>query len=327
MTDTALIVTSPAAIAVHPDAGALVQAFLSGKSARTLAAYRQDLIDFANFAGVGTLDAAAQILLGNGPGAANLTAITYRAALLDRGLAAATVNRRLAALRSLVTLAKTVGMIDFDLTVPGVKSEPYRDTAGPGGEGFARMLAVTDGLRDAKGMRDRALLRLLHDLALRRGEVVSLDLAHVNLHGRTVAVRGKGRTERIALRMPEITRATLAAWIEVRGTEPGPLFTNLDRARKGDRLTGTSVYRIVQRIGRDAGLDVWPHGLRHLAITRALDATSGNVRAVRDFSRHASIQTVMLYDDCRTSRQGEIAALVAGYAAGGITRGRAPRWR
>jgi hypothetical protein len=35
----------------------------------------------------------------------------------------------------------------------------------------------------------------------------------------------------------------------------------------------------------------------------------------------------MLYDDRRTSRQAEIANLVAGYAAGGITRGRAARRR
>jgi integrase len=81
----------------------------------------------------------------------------------------------------------------------------------------------------------------------------------------------------------------------------------------------------VRRIGQDGSLDVWPHGQRHLAITRALDVTSGNVRAVRDFSRHASIQTVMLYDDKRTSKQGEIAALVAGYAATETIRGR--RWQ
>jgi integrase/recombinase XerC len=322
MTDTALITTNPAAIALQPDATALVQTFLSGKSERTLTAYRQDLEDFRAFLAAGSLDEAAQILLGRGPGAANMTTLNYRAHLMERGLSASTVNRRLAALRSMVDLAQTVGMIGFALKVPGVKSQSYRDTRGPGDEGLRRMLAVVEARGDAKGIRDRALLRLLHDLALRRGEVVSLDLAHVNLPGRTVAVLGKGKTERIVLKMPEITRDALAAWIDVRGAAPGPLFTNLDRARKGDRLTGTSIYRTVQRIGQDAGLDVWPHGLRHLAITRALDVTSGNVRAVRDFSRHASIQTVMLYDDKRTSKQGEIAALVAGYAATQTVRGR-----
>ena len=45
------------------------------------------------------LDAAAERLLGNGPGAANGLALSYRANLIDRQLAAATVNRRLAALR------------------------------------------------------------------------------------------------------------------------------------------------------------------------------------------------------------------------------------
>ena len=40
-----------------------------------------------------------------------------------------------------------------------------------------------------------------------------------------------------------------------------------------------------------------PHGLRHTAVTTALDATNGDVRSVRRFSRHADIGTVLIYDD------------------------------
>jgi hypothetical protein len=46
------------------------------------------------------------------------------------------------------------------------------------------------------------------------------------------------------------------------------------------------------------------------------------VRVVRDFSRHPRIQPVMLYDDRRTSKQGEIAAHVAGFAVPKTARGR-----
>lgn len=62
------------------------------------------------------------------------------------------------------------------------------------------------------------------------------------------------------------------AWLAECGTEVGPLFTNFDHAQKGDgRLSGTSIYRLVQRPGTLAGLGdkVRPHGLRHLAITTA----------------------------------------------------------
>ena len=71
--------------------------------------------------------------------------------------------------------------------------------------------------------------------------------------------------------LPEPTKAALKAWLQVRGTEDGPLFVNFDRAGKGERLTGSAVYFIVRELGTKAGLSVRPHGLRHLAITSALD--------------------------------------------------------
>jgi integrase len=48
-----------------------------------------------------------------------------------------------------------------------------------------------------KWERDLALIRLMHDLGLRRGEVVTLDLADVDLDAGTVAVVGKGKSERM----------------------------------------------------------------------------------------------------------------------------------
>ena len=81
-----------------------------------------------------------------------------------------------------------------------------------------------------------------------------------------------------------------------------------------DRLTATSVYRMVVALGRKAGLPnpTRPHGLRHEAITRALDKTNGDARTVQRFSRHADIRTVLLYDDRRKDSAGDVAKLVAG---------------
>src|SRR5262249_57201015 len=56
----------------------------------------------------------------------------YRGAMLDAGLAPATVNRRLSALRSIVQLGRTFGMVTWSLEIDGVKTKAYRDTAGPG---------------------------------------------------------------------------------------------------------------------------------------------------------------------------------------------------
>ncbi len=85
------------------------------------------------------------------------------------------------------------------------------------------------------------------------------------------------------------------------------------RAPQGtNRLTGDAVARLVKALGLKAGLarEVRPHGLRHEAITRALDLCAGDVRRVRHFSRHAKIETLLRYDDNRRDEAGAIARLL-----------------
>jgi integrase/recombinase XerC len=53
-----------------------------------------------------------------------------------------------------------------------------------------------------------------------------------------------------------------------------------------------------------------PHGLRHEAITSALDATNGNVRAVQRFSGHSDLNTLTRYDDNRQDLGGQVAELL-----------------
>ena len=143
---------------------------------------------------------------------------------------------------------------------------------------------------------------------------MALDVASIDLDTGTVDVLGKGKTETVMMTLPDPTREALAAWLDVRGWEPGPLFVRLDRAaRKPTRLTGTAVYQIVQALGSKAKLSrsVAPHALRHTAITTALDKTGGDVRTVQRFSRHADTRTLLLYDDRRKDLAGDVAKLVA----------------
>ncbi len=296
------------------DGAALLALWYAGKDAATVRAYRADLETFAAWAGASSVGAALEALFAADHGDANAAALRYRGALLEAGLAPATVNRRLAALRSVVQLARLVGRVAWTLEVPGVESVRYRDTRGPGVGGVRAMLGTLAAREDAKARRDAAIVRCLFDLALRREEVVGLDLAHLDLEAGTVAVLGKKRRERERLTLPAPTRAALVAWLAVRGPAPGPLFGNFDRAGKGARLTGRSVARVVAAAAEGAGLGVVrPHGLRHAAITAALDAGL-DVRRVAKFSRHRDLRTLTVYDDNRQDLAGVVAAVVAGVA-------------
>jgi integrase/recombinase XerC len=221
----------------------------------------------------------------------------------------------LAALRSVVELARDAGVVDWSLNVKGLRARAYRDTAGPCRADVAAVLAAADSHPDrVKATRDGALLRLLYGLALRRSEAVGLDLGHVDLDAGVVFVRGKGKHDREPMTIPGPTRRALARWLDIHPNprSDAPLFPTLDRVSRGKRLSDRSVSRVLKVHCRAAGVrECAPHGLRHAAITAALDATNGDVRKVRAFSRHAKLETVAIYDDKRTDGAAEVAALVA----------------
>jgi integrase/recombinase XerC len=292
----------------------LVDEWLSGRSPRTAEAYAQDLEDFRRFVGADTGTAAAEALLSRGAGPANALALAYRTHLLDRNLAPNTVNRRLAAIRSLVSLAQLVGRVEWTLRVRNVRVELRRGTKGPNEAGIRALLAELGGRRGPKAARDLALFRLLLDLGLRRFEVARLDLAHLDLEGGRVSVLRKGKRERIWLEVPPKTAAALAAWLKVRGRAPGPLFTAF-RREGAPRLTEDGLYRMVRELGTAAGvLGLRTHKIRHSAVTcaRRLAHEAGiQLEEVLDFSGHADVKTLQIYLDREKSRQGEIAGLVA----------------
>src|SRR3954471_10937640 len=197
-----------------PECMRLVNLFLAGRNPRTLAAYQADLEDFRRYMRAPTLANAAHWLLEDPPIVANEFARIYQSKMIERGLQAATVNRRLATLRSLVKFANTLGLVSWTLSVENLPVLPYRDTDGPDREGFRAMLAAAGAQPGPKGLRDVALLRLLHDLGLRRGEAVRLDVEDVDLPGNRILILGRGRSQKKEpVTLPEPTRAALAAWL------------------------------------------------------------------------------------------------------------------
>lgn len=297
----------------QPALADLLRDWLASLSERTREAYQQDLVDFTRFMGAPNELVALRGLIEPGQAAANMTALRYRTDRVERKLAPATINRRLAALRSAVSLFRVAGLISWALEVRPLKSHKYRDVRGPGVAGVRSLIRATVG-EGVKALRDRALIHLMFDMGLRRGEVVSLDVEHLDMAGRRLLVAGKARGgEREALTIPEPALDALRAYLFVRGNPPsGPLFTNCDRAKKGSgRLTGEGIRKALAEIAHDAGLGkVRPHGLRHAAITAALDA-GRDVREVLRFSRHRDPRTLMHYDDSRKDHGGEVASVVA----------------
>lgn len=290
----------PVQLLPHDDCEALVRDFLSAKAPTTLVAYESDLRHLAEFLGVaGPAEAARAVLASHRE--ANQIALRWKGEM-DGRLSPSMVNRRLSALRSLVKLARVVGLVTWAIDVGGVKVTPYRDLKAVTWAQYQEGLA-----REGLTLQDRTILRLMGDRGLRVSEVAGLDLADVVIGAQgaeeaALWVRGKGRGgQRELLTLAPETARDLLAWVEERGSEPGPLFV-----WSGVRYNGSRIYALCKRLG-------WrPHALRHCSITRALDRLDGDVRRVAKFARHANVRTTLHYDDAREDFGGQVAREMQG---------------
>ena len=239
----------------------------------------------------------------------------YKGELVTKGLKSATINRRLAAIKSLVAFSYNCGHSDFMLeSVKGEKLSAYRDTSGVDPETFKRVLGGIDR-GTLKGIRDYALLLLLWSNALRRSEVSKASIADFDPVAKTLRIFGKGRgnnSEIVSLGTGTVT--AIEAWLEARG-EHDPdkaLFVSVNPGYKDGRLCTQAIYNIVSDRCKDAGITkvMSPHRIRHSSITAALEATGGDVRRVQKLSRHSSLNTLLIYDDNRKNHQGEVTDLL-----------------
>jgi integrase/recombinase XerC len=277
--------------------------------------YRSNIYGFFKFLGVDlNPDNLAQLMLLDSHQAFELVS-QYHGSLVARNLAPATINQKLAAIKSLVNYASQAGKCHY--TLSNIKAEKliqYRDTKGISKEQFKLMLGAVN-TNTIKGIRDRAILLLMWGNALRRSEVVNCDVSDFSANTGELVITGKGKIgqpEIISLGKSAI--AAIDTWLSKRGnyTNLDPLFSAIHKSYWGNRLNSHSVYKLVLKYAKIAGIDkvMSPHRIRHSSITEALNLTNGDVRKVQKLSRHSNLNTLMIYDDNRQNYQGEVTDIL-----------------
>ena len=252
-------------------------------SAHTLRSYANDLTDFQRFLaarGIGDLAAA------------DLRAVrAWLAALHARGLAAASVGRKLAAVRSCFRFLVRRGVVEANPAREARTPRQPRRLVSFLPIDEATQLVDGRAVGGASRARDVAILEMLYATGLRVSELAGLDLDDVDRDERTVRVLGKGRKERIVPYGGHAARA-LEAWLGERGEGGGAVFTNA----QGGRLTTRSVHTIVRRSARAAGITrrVSPHTLRHTFATHLLDG-GADLRAIQELLGHSRLSTTQRY--------------------------------
>ncbi|CAN5444103.1 tyrosine recombinase XerC [soil metagenome] len=314
LASTAPATRLPTPVACAHGPATLLSLWAVGLKPSTHRTYVKSLNLFAAFLGV-NLDALPDVLLTPHRAPTYAAVRRYRGHLLARGCAPSTVNVALAAIRSLVSVAREAELIPWTLEVRSVRVVAYRDTRGPCRADVAALLMAATAIPDPKqACRAQVVIRLLFDLALRCGELSSLQWCEVEsdtVRPTAIWILGKGRGERQRLPLPMSTGDSLAAWRRI-SSGPGGAGFSPDPNAHVVALTTRGVAKLLERLSIAARIShVNPHGLRHASITTALDAGEP-VRRVRAFSRHTRLDTLLRYDDNRAHGADSVAVCVAG---------------
>lgn len=232
--------------------------------------------------------------------------ISYITRLKLQGRAAATIARKLAAIKAFYRFLVTESYLETD------PSEAVE--AGTKGVHLPKVLTEQEvkalleapDLSTAEGLRDRALLEMLYATGMRVSEVVTVKIAGVNLSLRYVIAFGKGSKERI-VPLGRVAVDYLQRYLdEARNTfltegqtDPGILFLALG----GHGLTRQRVWEIIRQYGSLAGIrkNLSPHMLRHSFATHLLD-NGADLRSVQEMLGHADISTTQIYTHLTNKR-------------------------
>ncbi|MBX7246805.1 MAG: tyrosine-type recombinase/integrase [Candidatus Sumerlaeaceae bacterium] len=168
---------------------------------------------------------------------------------------------------------------------------------------------------DVWGARDFAILVLLGFTGMRRQELVGLNLDAVDFERKTVRVFGKGSKERLIPMNPFVVNA-MTAYLEVRPAtgDSSSVFLN----RSGKRLTGRSVFNIVRKYVRRAGITktkISPHKLRHTFAT-LLHLNEVDIIEIQRLLGHASVTSTQIYTHTNTSKLRSAVDRISNIAVG-----------
>lgn len=274
-----------------------------GLSANTRQAYERDLRLFCKTLGFKNSDALVNV---------NREQITgYMTQLKENGLAAATIARKLAAIKAFYRFMTAEGYMDANpaevveagtkgIKLPRVLSE----------DEVVRLLNQPD-ITTAEGFRDRTMLEVLYATGMRVSELINLTLERVDLNMKYIIAFGKGSKERI-VPLGSVAAEFLQQYLE----KVRPKLTHAGRntnivflAFGGHELTRQRFWQIIRAYGRKANINkaLTPHILRHSFATHLLD-NGADLRSVQELLGHSDISTTQIYTHLTNKRLRDIYA-------------------
>lgn len=267
-------------------------------SVHTIDAYRADLDDWRKFVAPATDDCETFDPI-------SVTTNDIRAwisQLAKRGLASASIRRKLSSVRSFYTyMVRRHGALDnpaASITINRRERTLPRFIAREEMNELLDTMDVETSDDDLDDVCRRLIINLLYQTGMRASELVGLTDRRVDVARSELKVLGKRNKERVIPVGGELCEM-IDNYIRLRNsvvktlsTADAPFLVNA----KGRPLVYSDVYRIVRNVldGHVNSPRRSPHVLRHSFATDMLNA-GADLAAVRNLLGHASLETTQIY--------------------------------
>jgi integrase/recombinase XerC len=256
-------------------------------SSHTIKAYENDLAQFSGF-----LD---EVYGEDDPLKAIPSALrSWVVALLDEGVSARSVNRKISTLKSYYKFHKRKG--DIDSLPTAQLQSPKQKKQLPAFLKESEMDLLLDQVKFEEGfsgLRDRILIEILYSSGMRLSELIGLKLSDLDLMGQTVKVLGKRNKERI-IPLHKGLIDLLKTYLDQRS---GVAQTaQLIVTDKGKKIYPKFVYRKVNYyLSQVTSLSKRsPHVLRHTFATHMLN-NGADLNTIKEILGHANLSATQVY--------------------------------
>jgi site-specific recombinase XerD len=233
--------------------------------------------------------------------------LRFRLHLESLGLAAGTINQRLAAVRRLAYEAADSGLLSPELAagirrVKGVKQLGCRAGNWLNREQARLLLETSDG-ESLPSIRDVAMISILLGCGLRRAELAALRKEDIQLrqgHWAIIDLVGKGNHVR-TVPMPSWVKCAVDRWMTSATVSNGRVFRAVSRHGTpwGTGLSENVVWYVVRNCAQRMGLDhLAPHDLRRTC-AKLCHVNGGELEQIQFLLGHASVLTTERYLGCK----------------------------
>ncbi|WP_418262238.1 tyrosine-type recombinase/integrase [Flavobacterium faecale] len=259
-------------------------------SVHTLVAYENDIVGFQLF--------VKEVFEQQSVEEVNYSQIrSWIVSLVDSGLSAVTVNRKIASLKAFYKFLLKTRQISVNPLLKHKSLKVSKSLQIPFSEKEVGVVLGENGLEGSfEGIRNHLIIELFYTTGMRRAELIQLKLADVDLVNNSLKVIGKRNKERILPILPTIKKninCYLSKRAEIEGVVVSEFFFI---TKNGIMLNNSLVYRLINSYFGKASEKVKksPHVLRHTFATHLLN-NGADLNSVKELLGHSSLASTQVY--------------------------------